>query len=97
MTRSRIEHRHAQPPRVPSVARSVVCPVAAADDDVHDVARLVAPERVGHGLQVGHVHVADPGDDVIAPESRLLGRAAGRTPTSRTPPGLSVMSGTVPR
>ena len=88
MTRVASSTAIAQPPRVPSVAVTVVTAVAAPDHDLHDVARLVAPERVGHRLQVGDVHVADPGDDVVAPEPRLLGRASGADAEQPDAPGI---------
>ena len=75
-----VEHGHAQPPRVPSVARTVVTCAP----------RRITISTMSPGLwlrsasviawQVGHVHLADPGDDVVTPQSGLLGRASGADP-----------------
>src|SRR5262249_48106269 len=50
--------------------------VAAPHDDAHGISRVMVPERLGHRLQVGDAGLADPGDDVVAPEASLFRRTA---------------------
>src|SRR5689334_25328221 len=50
--------------------------VTPPHDDAHGIARMMAPERLGHRLQVGDAGLADRGDDGVASEARLVLRAA---------------------